>query len=82
MPLTYAYTRGARTNMQKLYIKAAHVVLQGDGGGLPLKLDFMTLILQKELNNYFGLSDHDEFPDHRRNLLWISLIRFLRHFQK
>ena len=35
--------------MQKLYIKAAHVVLQGDGGGLPLKLDFMTLILQKRI---------------------------------
>ena len=30
-----------RTNMQS-YIKAAEVVLPGDGGGLPLKLDFMT----------------------------------------
>ena len=34
------------TNMQS-YIKAAQVVLPGDGGGLLLKLDFMTLILQK-----------------------------------
>ena len=34
------------TNMQS-YIKAAEVVLPGDGGGLLLKLDFMTLILQK-----------------------------------
>ena len=33
-------------NMQP-YIKAAQVVLPGDGGELLLKLDFMTLILQK-----------------------------------
>ena len=65
------------------YIKAAQVVLLGDGGEFLLKLDFIKIILKKKINNcFFRFSDHDEFSDHRQKLLRVLPYKFLRHFPK
>ena len=65
------------------YNKAPQVVLPGDGGEFPLKLDFIKIILQKKLNNcFFRFSDHDEYPDHRQKLIRVLSYKFLRQFPK